>query len=123
MGLGLPDTFISTMTSQPRAQNAPQSNDDDASRYTTTSDGTQPDVKFLGKTDEEILNSHPGYVKVTVLMISWDDDGVDDENAASRDSEVNSFTRSTYNAVLMFVHRLRRFAVLWNVILATRLTR
>ena len=99
------------MASQHRAQNAPQSNDGDASRFTTTSDDTKPNVKFLGKTDEEILNSHPGYVKVAVLMIRWDDNGVEDEYAASRDSEVYGFTRSTNNAVLMFAHRLRRFAV------------
>ena len=110
------------MTSQPRAQNAPQSNDGGASHYTTTSDGTQPDVKFLGKTDEEILNSHPGYVKVAVLMISWDDDGVDDESEASRDGEVCAFTRSIYSAVLMFAHRLRRFVVLYKI-LVTRLRR
>ena len=121
-GLGCLIPSLSTMTSQPRAQNAPRSNDDDASRYTTTSDGTQPDVKFLGKTDEEILNSHPGYVKVAVLMIRWDDDGVEDEYAASRDGEVCAFTRPIYNAVLMFVHRLRRFVVLYKI-LVTRLRR
>ena len=111
MGLGLPDTFISSMASQPRAQNASQSSSE-----------TQPDLPFLGKTDEEILNSHPGYVKVAVLMISWDDDGVDDESEASRDGEVCAFTRSIYNAVLMFAHRLRRFVVLYKI-LVTRLRR
>ena len=86
------------------------------------SDGTQPNFKFLGKTDEEILNSHPGYVKVVVLMISWDDDGIDDESEASRDGEVCAFTWSIYNAVLMFAHRLRRFVVLYKI-LVTRLRR
>ena len=122
MGLGLPDTFISSMASQPRAQNAPQSSDDDSSRYTTTSDGTQPGLPFPGKTDEEILNSHPGYDKVAVLMISWDDDGVEDEYAASHDGEVCAFTQFTYIAVLMFAHRLRRFVVLYKI-LVTRLRR